>query len=386
MGKMLIILISGAFVLYSIGNLNINQSNTAMIGNAVDQYETAQASNYAESGIDYAVSMLSQDTTWSGVNNKVISNGTVSISVVNTAAKYYQGSDVGLTRGRLITAIGTQGSHSDTVRAVIQLPSSSGSSSSSAPPFMNYAIASGNSLHMNGNVTVTDDNNNNLNANVHTNSNFAMNGNNKIDGFLTYGGNAHSNPASRLNTSIVPNQNPDNLPNHQKVDPLDIPSFNPDDYKDVATQVYNTNKTFSGNISLGTKENPEIIYVGGDLQITGNVSGYGVFIVKGNILINGNVTITSIDPTGNNLGLYSKGDINVNGNVTLKAQLLASSNINLGGNTKVYGSVTAKGHINFNGNVSIYYRAATPELTSPFWPVEGAGPKSTRPAIISYYH
>src|SRR5690606_39662278 len=105
-------------------------------------------------------------------------------------------------------------------------------------------------------------------------------------------------------------------PNHQKVDPLDIPSFNPDDYKDVATQVYNTNKTFSGNISLGTKENPEIIYVGGDLKITGNVSGYGVFIVKGNILINGNVTITSIDPTGNNLGLYSKGDINVNGNVT----------------------------------------------------------------------
>lgn len=381
MGKMLLIVVVGAGLIFSVISLNINTSSGSMIVNSAEEFENVMANNYSAAGIEFGIKSLSDDTTWTGINNKALNNGGFSVTVQNTSARYYGGQNAGLTKGRLITSIGTFGGSTDTIRVVVQLPEAEGSSA--APPFLDYAVFTGNNLTMNGNVTITDDNNNNWNANIHTNADFQMNGNNTINGFLTYVNNAHSNPAWKIN-NISPNVNPNNDPAYKKISTIDLPDYDPDDYKHLATQTYNNNVNLSGNRSLGTKENPEIIYVNGDLSLSGNITGYGMFLVKGNININGNVSVLSLDPKGNNLGLYVKGDVNINGNVNVKAQIYSNSNANLSGNVKIYGGVTTKGTVNFNGNVGIYYRPVTSSLTQPIWPVSG-GSASLRPQIISYY-
>lgn len=265
---------------------------------------------------------------------------------------------------------------------------------SNLPQFFNYALLSGQNVSLNGNVNITDDNNSQWNANVHSNKNFQMSGNNTIKGFVTYSGTAYSNPSWRMDSQIIPNQNPDSQPNYNKTNQVDIPAFNPDDYKDKATTIYNSNKTLSGNITLGTKSNPEILYVGGDLSLKGTVSGYGTIIVKGNINISGNVDISSPDPSYCNLGLYTGGSVNASGNVTIHAQILTNQNINLSGNCKIYGTLTSLGVNNFSGNIDIYYHPANSVLTQPFWPQSGisgdpsslaGGSSSRRLTVLDWY-
>ncbi|MCL5027775.1 MAG: FapA family protein [Bacteroidetes bacterium] len=377
MGRMLLILVVGGGMLFSIANLNMNRSNSSMVNNSVIEYQSKEAKDFAKSGVEFASRYLSDDSTWTGTT-KQLNGGTVAITAQTTQSQYYNGPNAGLTNARLVTSIGTYGSQTDTIRAVIQLPTSS--PNNGTPGFMNYALASGKDVELEGNVKITDDNNSQWNANVHTNGEFEMEGNPSINGFVTY----VSEIDGKL-SAIRPNQNPSNLPTYSKVSPITIPSFNPDDYKSKATVTYAGDKSFSGNIYLGTKANPQIIYVGGDLTLKGNVSGYGIFIVKGNIKINGNVNITGQDPSGSNLGLYTAGNLETSGNVTIKAQIFSNGNTELGGNSEVYGSITSKGEVEMEGNVNIYYKPATSSLTAPFWAGNSNGSSTTRPAIVSYY-
>lgn len=385
MGRLIIIMLLGAGVLFSIASINNTNSNLVMASATYSENQRLQAKDNAESGIEMAIMKLSADTTWTGITSKQLESGVVTISVENTTSEFYNGPNTNLVSARLITSVGNVGDQYDTIRSVIQLPVA-GTSNNGVPGFMDYAVCTGNDLTMNGNVSIQDDNNTQWNANVHTNADFSMNGNTTIKGFMTYYSEAHSNPQSRLTTNIVPNQNPQNLPHFYQDSIVTIPTFNPDNYKSSASIVYTTNKTLNGNIVLGTKDNPQIIYVGGDLNLNGNVTGYGVFIVKGNILINGNVTVNSVDANGSNVGLYTAGDLTANGNVKIYAQILTGGNANLNGNCKVYGSVTTKGTVNFNGNVNIYYRPATGALTTPFWTsTNSSGNGLIRPQILSYY-
>ena len=392
MGRMLLILLIGGGVLFSIASVNINRSNSEMLGNAVTEYQTKEAKDFAKSGVEIAIRNLSNDTTWTG-SAVDLKGGSVSISVKNTTSQYPDGPNANLISARQITSTGICGDDSATIMAVIQLPNSNnpGNSQNNPPAFMQYAIETGNNCSLNGNVDVQDDGNSEWNANIHANGDFNMNGNNTIKGFVTYCGNAAVNPSWRMNSNIKPNQNPNNLPSCSKASEVEVPSFNANDYKSKASKSFTTNTTISGNITLGTKNNPQIVYVGGDCTFKNTtISGYGEFIVSGNILINGNVTVSSPDPNGSSLGLYTGGDVNVNGNVTLWAQIFSGGNTNLNGNSKVHGSVTARGTVNFNGNVNIYYRPAEGELTSPFWEGENEDSNnnnnaSTRPAVVSYY-
>ncbi len=387
MGRMLLILVLGGGMLFSVANLNINTSNVAMATNAYVEYQTAQAKDYARSGVEIGIKNLSIDTTYTGTSSKQLTGGTVTITVQNTSSQFYNGPNMSLSSARLITAVSQVGGVIDTIRTVIQLPTAS--SNPIVPPFLNYALATGGSITMHGHVTIRDDDNSQWNANIHTNNNFHMDGNNRIKGFLTYVGNASSNPSSRLDSNIDPNQNPNHLVSHSQGPAVTIPQFNPDTYKNKAGLTYTSNATLSGNITLGSKANPEIIYVNGDLNLNGNttLTGYGIFIVKGNILVNGNVKIEEQDENGSNVGLYCTGDLNAKGKVSINAQILTGGNANLNGNVKVYGSITSAGVANFNGsgNITIYYKPANAALTQPFWPQNNNSTTTTRPSIISYY-
>ncbi len=390
MGRMLLILLMGGGMLFSVASLNINRSNDEMLGNAVSEYQKKEAKDFAKSGVEIALRNLSNDTSWTGASTQ-LEGGSVSIAVKNTSSQYPNGPNANLVSARQITSVGICGNDSATVMAVIQLPNPNnpGNNQNNPPAFMTYAVETGNNCCLNGNVDVQDDGNSQWNANIHANGDFNMNGNNTVKGFVTYCGNAAINPSWSMNTNITPNQNPNNLPSCSKGSEVEIPSFNANDYKSKASKSYTTNTTISGNITLGTKDKPQIVYVGGDCTF-GNttISGYGEFIVTGNILIKGNVTVSSPDPNGSSLGLYTGSDVNVNGDVTLWAQIFSGDNINLGGNCKVHGSVTASSTVNFNGNVNIYYRPAGGELTSPFWEGEDGNNSNsiaTRPSIVSYY-
>lgn len=382
MGKMLILLLGGAGLLFGIIGLNVFQSGSSNVLNSVTEVTKVYAKNNSTSGVEIAFKTLSEDSNWTGVQDKSLQFGTVSITVENTFSKYYNGPNTSLQKGRLITSIGSYNGYTDTVRAVVQLPKGI---TTNVPQFLRYSIASDHNISLGGNINIRDDNNVLWNASVHTNGSFDMNGTNYIEGFLTYDGTAASTPIQRLNTNIVPNTNPDNLPNYyQDTTGVPIPVFNPDDYLSIATEIHNTSLTISSNTVLGTKTNPAIIYVNGDLNISGNFSGYGAFIVKGSVYTTGNFSFTSINSTsgGNNLGIYATGDINLQSGV-VRAQIMTNSNVNIASNTQVYGSVTAKGTINFQGGADFFYRPASPELTDPFWPRDPD--MGNVPRIVSYY-
>lgn len=234
------------------------------------------------------------------------------------------------------------------------------------------AVVSGENLSLNGGVTITNAGNN-LNANVHVNGNFSMNGNNNINGFLTYTGTASSNPPNALLSRINPVSNPENLPVHYQTSKLEIPEFVPEEIRSKATQIYYGNKIFNGNITLGTKENPKVIYVSGDLIINGTVTGYGVFVARGRTIINGNVYLTNPDNSVSNIGIYSGDEFIVNGNVSLNAQIFSNDRVIFNGNVKVYGNVVSKESINMNGNVKIYYKPVGKELVTPIWSKNSTG-------------
>lgn len=384
MGRMLLFLIVGMGALFSVANLNMVQSNARMIHKSSQYYERMQSKNLSESGIQMALMRLAQDSSYKGVNNLSLGKGRLTIAVTNTKSLYPDdAANMNMPGLKQVVSTGNFNGVTKVIKAVIQLPLAP---PPTAPQFFTYALASESNLNMNGNISIRDDNNTSWNASVHTNSNLSINGNNLVRGFGHYAGTAISNPAKRINTTFQPNVNPNKLPVHSKVPRIEIPDFNPDDYLSLPNIVQTSgNLIKSGNTVLGTKEDPKIWYVSGDLTLSGNVSGYGCFIVKGQINLNGNVTITATDPTKNNLGLYAKGDININGNVGIYAsQMLSARNINMNGNCELHGTAAARGAFNFNGNVKIYYRPPNADLTKQFWtPPEAT--LATRPTVASYY-
>jgi cytoskeletal protein CcmA (bactofilin family) len=381
MGRMTLLIVVGAVILVAIITLNINNSNKDMSQNVVNKYELIQAKNYAENGVNFAVKSLSADSTWTGITNKTIGSGSVTIIVQNTSNKYYNGPTAAISSGRLVTSIGISGNTKDTVRAVIQIAPPS--SVPTVPDFFKYAVANGGSAALAGNTTITDDNNKSTNANIQVNGSFSMSGNSVVNGFVTYS----SSFSASTNTTISPNQNPNNNPTHSQSSPISIPAFNADNYKSLATTVYPGDESISGNTTIGSPTNLQVIYVGGNLSISGNLSAYAVFIVKGSITVSGSISINSENASGNNLGLYAQGSISISGSPVIYANIFSNSSISISGNNDmIYGSVAAVGSTTTGGNTTIHYKQPNTQITSQVWKnsviTESA---TTMPQVLSYY-
>jgi len=374
MGRAVLIILLVAIVTFGIYSIQVNRTTSDAGVSSSKYYRDFYAKNIANSMIDILKVKLSEDTSYRvhNVAGESLMNGKVYYRVVDTL--------INATRFVKINVLANYEGVSKSAEAYMVIEAIGGGG---LPPFMKYAVFSGSNMTLNGGVTITHAGNN-LNANVHVNGNFRMNGNNSIDGFLTYTGFASSNPPQALINRINPISNPENLPKHYQTSQINIPTFDPDQYLSRATDIYYGNKTFTGNITLGTKENPKIIFVTGDLIINGSVTGYGLFISKGNTIINGNVTINGPDPNVSNIGIYSGGDLIANGNVTLNAQIFSNKNTILNGNVKVYGNVVSRQQVNFNGNVDIYYKPANEFLTKPVW---GAGTENNivQVKMVHYY-
>jgi hypothetical protein len=374
MGRTVLIVLLVTIIIFGIYSIQVNRTTSDAGISSSKYYRDFYAKNIANSMIDIIKIKLTQDTSYRVQNfsQENLMGGRVFYRVVDT-----------LLNSMRLVKVQVMANYENALKnaeAFINIETIGGGG---VPPFMNYAVFSGKDMNLNGGVTITHAGNN-LNANVHVNGNFSMNGNNSINGFLTYTGYAHSNPPSALINQINPISNPNNLPKHYQTSQINIPSFDPDQYLSRATDIYYGNKIFNGNITLGTKENPKVIFVTGDLIISGSLNGYGLFISKGQTIINGNVNIITPDPNFSNVGIYAGGDLIVNGNVTLNAQTFSNRNTILNGNVRVYGNVVSRQQVNFNGNVSIYYKPANEVLTKPVWGA-GSGNSIVQVKMIHYY-
>lgn len=249
-----------------------------------------------------------------------------------------------------------------------------------APPFMQYAVMSDDDLDLNGNILldlfVDGNEENTLNANMHTNGNLTISGNAAtVRGFGTYAGTASSTPSGALWNTFEPYYNPTDDPVVQQVPTIDIPVFDVTDFLSKTT----VDQTTSGNLSLsgmydlgGTREDPYVWYVDGDISASGGVTidGYVMFVVDGDATFTGNFMAGEVDYVGgdeSSIAVYASGSIGMGGNSRIHGQLFAGTSVSvLHGTPRVYGNIASRGAVTLSGTPKIYYRVPSPALTTVF--------------------
>jgi hypothetical protein len=372
MGKAILIILLSSGLMFSIVSLNTNKILEQATSKAVDHHSQIRARNIANSMVGIALSKLSDDNDWRVTYNisKNLLDGEVKYTVTD---KNFAGEN--------LVQISAEATYFGTTKKVIAYtkPDESGS----APPFFDYAVLAGDKFVMNGQDNIVEDDGNPMwNASTHSNNETNFNGSNYLqEGFVTY---TNGITADWGDVTITPNQNPEGEPVHFIAPKITIPNFSASSYKNDADDVYNGDKSFSGNITLGSKDNPKIIYVGGKLYIEGTVAGYGIFIVKDDIEIKGDLLLDTPDPEGSKLALYTSKKVMINNkNTEVHAQILAMGEVTLNEeNIDFHGSITSKKDVIFNGlDVNFYYKPVSSSLINPFWKVPTGG---GRLAILYY--
>ena len=374
MGKTVLIYVLGTLSVFVIFNLNINKTLLDESSSSYSYYAETEARNIGNTMVEMLTSELSDS---------------VQFRVTSPATKNFFGGQANYTVIDTVVApdsmvkISVTATYFGQTKRMISLMKKPGGGNQ-VPAAFTYALLSGDDLQMSGNATVQDDGNSAWNANVHTNGEMEMSGNALIKGFLSYPEEFQQSGHAR----VQPNQNPQNLPTNGNIPAnVPVPTFNPDNYKSKATQTYSGNfSQNNGTITLGTAANPAIIYVGGDFNLSGNVtiSGYGIIVVKGDTQLSGNVTFQTKDPNTSTFSLYGVGDIKMSGNSDLYGQFLSLSDVQMSGNGSIHGSITSAGEFQNSGNGKILYRPANSKLTSPIF--GGSGQQSTRPLKATSYY
>jgi hypothetical protein len=241
------------------------------------------------------------------------------------------------------------------------------------PAFMEYMLLTEEDLRLSGNAGAasiydTSDEGATLNANMHTNKNLTVNGtgNRRVMGFGSYVGTASGKHAQKF----TPNYNPLGKSSTYKTSYVDIPTFDIGDYLGRVT----VDKTSNGDVSItgtqtlgGTRDNPYIWHIKGNLSTTGNttINGYAVFLVEGTISLN-SVTVGSSGYTGgdeSSIAFYAGGDVTIQGNATVWGQFYTTGDFTMGGNPTLYGSITSRSDVWVHGNPTLWFRKASTALT-----------------------
>jgi hypothetical protein len=251
------------------------------------------------------------------------------------------------------------------------------------PDFMSYAVLVEQDLLFTGTARINSFGG--VNANVHTNRDLLGQGTPVVQGFGSYV-TGHGN-AARLAAILQPVDMAPGAPRFAAADPIVMPPFHAPDYRWMATRVTEGNLEL-GTVTLGPPTNPVIWYVAGDLIAdSGVISGYGIFIVEGNIRINGNVRTAGAlcSEQHSSVAFYASGNARVNGGATLRGQIYTEGDIVLNGTATVIGNLATRGNADFSGTFRIDYRSASPTLTEPFWPDDSEVERSYFLVLADYY-
>ena len=236
------------------------------------------------------------------------------------------------------------------------------------PPFMWNAITCGIDMNINSGVHL-DTMDPTLNASLFANKNFNVDNTSYVEGFGYYGVGASVDLYSAA-AIFKPNYNPEGLPVIQAADPLKIPFLNPNKFKKKATKKYTGNLTLGGNYTLGTRKNPTIWYVEGNLSTNADVNftGYGIILVNGKANISDDF-VGSYAGGESTIALYADDGIIVSAKVNkVTGQWFSNGSTTISGNVHFYGSITmGSAYCNFAKSFNMTYIPASAAISKQLW-------------------
>lgn len=360
MGKALLIMVAGSIFIFGLINLNVNKGVTDGTTNSVEYYASNQARNISNSTVHMALSKLADEPTWRAASPTKINffDGNTSYKVEDAVYNYENVVKISATTNYFGTT--------KTTTAYVP-PMGAGGAGTNV---FNKAIWSNKEVKIKDGAQIISDDPS-WNADVFSNQKVEIDNKSRVDGFITYGKEIKGNG---LKSGVInPNNNPHGLPVARRTATEQNPfTFNADDYIAMATTVYPGDfKIENKTVTFGTKANPQIIYVGGKLELKKSViTGYVVFIVKKEIKIEDDVTLTSADPTGNNLALYSEKKVEIKDGAEVWGQIYGEKGVKVKESAIVHGSVVAggkKAKVEIKKNATVSYRPPTASLTDPFF-------------------
>jgi Tfp pilus assembly protein PilX len=141
---------------------------------------------------------------------------------------------------------------------------------------------------------------------------------------------------------------------HQGVAPLPMPVIDIDYYQSIATS------TYTGKLTLNDSNMVDlsgVIFVKGDVSISGSYTGQAVIVATGRIKVTGSVTATS--PTDDTLVLMSPKSITIAGGSTVDGLIYAHSVLDdadtaVGGEATINGAIIAD-VVRTSGEITITY-------------------------------
>lgn len=366
---LLIVLLSG--IIFSLTSRQMNLTNSASNKNAAENFEAIQARNVAKSGIDLCVMQLDSNRNWrTGYSNFTVSGGTLSARVSTITQEYVQ-----------IVSSGKYHEKTVAIVCTVRIPPSN------LPTAFDYALAADGPLSLVGIVNVLMENpSQQANASIHSNHSIYTGTQVNVAGFGTSTGSITCNPLSALPNVFNPNWNPNGLPDYTaNTAAVPIPDLEVDQYKSIADEVYEGNLSLSGNVQKGALGEPRVIWVGGDLTLSGGVHflGSGILIVKGSVKIDGDVKVNDGSGVTSALAIYSQNSITISGNPSIEGQFYAKQEFVVDGNATITGNAIVKNNqitiTTLNGSATIRYRSANSLLTDPIWST------NPRPRMVSYW-
>jgi hypothetical protein len=366
MGKAVLIFLLGSMAIFGVINIFNNNNIKNALNTSVSYYSDTEARNIGNSAMQMVLSQLSDSNSW-----RVSSASPQTINLFNGSAKYYI-KDTSFAGDSLVKVNvyanyrGTQ----KTITSYFKTPQS-------VPSFLNYALLTGGNFTVNGGMNVSSPSGGN--ANIFANGNVNINGNSTIAGFLNYTGTFTHNGFDPSKT-ITPPVNPNGLPSYGQAPAVAVPNFDPNYFKSIATKTYPPNTSINGlTIPLGTKTNPSIIYVDGDLSLNGvTFTGYGSVCVKGKLNLNGGNINNTNDPQGSPLAFYVVGNVYANGGSN-QFNIFTMGQFSYNGSLTVKGSILAGSAGSFNGSLNIVYNPAVSSVLPTSWTV------AHRPSDVRYY-
>jgi hypothetical protein len=231
-----------------------------------------------------------------------------------------------------------------------------------------------------------------FNADVHTNGNLnlalsvnALLGLRAVEGFGSYGGTLYHIPLlARPQEAFRPNVNPGGGASLQATSPLPLPEFDVQEWVSHATRIEPGTIRLLGRTRLGTRENPEVVYVRGDLIVVDSqFEGYGTFLVEGSVIYEGTVTGALgllFGQPESRVAFYTNGPVLFNGLGDFQGQILTNSTVTFSGATTLYGNIAARGAVNFLVAPTIRFTPPSPALTT-FLP---NNPPAEELALVSF--
>lgn len=164
-------------------------------------------------------------------------------------------------------------------------------------------------------------------------------------------------PEGAILTTGVTNWVPPQVPItsvYQHIAPLTMPVIDLAYYKSIATVIYNGNKTLKSSDLSGLSG---VIYVDGNVKMSGNFSGQAMIVATGSIQVTGSVEATHPDTDA--LALLSPKSIKIAGGATVDGLIYAhgvsvDAEAALGGNITVHGAICAD-VVTTNGSVTVTY-------------------------------